>query len=554
MKDNLKQVIKCLNSRLSRQIVGKIFLSIVVIEIIILIPSYFRRQQELLAQLETQSETAVDSLVRVAEEGMTDERSLLASLELFSQDPLVKGFTFYRLDGTLVGQLGEPPRLGVEDIQQRTAGIQGRSWQGDRYDVARVIRKMETPYLLIVRHDSSSVPAELLGFIIRIAGLVLIIAIFVTGATFLVIERYVITPLLQLRDDLTLAGDALSNGQPRPQFSSLTSLKSEPTNELSQTIRSFAQMFERVDAEIKRRQGAEAEVRTKAEELEQTLADLKEAQLRLIQTEKMSSLGQLVAGIAHEINNPATFIQGNLSALQDYFETLLELLNAYEQVESVESPELHELKESLEIEYVLEDIPKSLKSTQSGVTRIASIVESLRNFARLDESERKTVDITQGIKNTISLLRSRLEAAQIQVSQTYESIPMVDCYPGLLNQSVLAILNNAIDALRQRPLPEKTAADATPRQLAVTVGNDSPMAQIKITIADNGPGIPLEVQQKMFDPFFTTKPVGQGTGLGLAIAYQIIVQDHGGQLDCHATPDQGTVFTITLPQSPAQPA
>ncbi|WP_159785928.1 sensor histidine kinase [Sodalinema gerasimenkoae] len=485
---------------------------------------------------------------------MTDERALLASLELFSQDPLVKGFAFYRLDGTLVGRLGEPPELGLADIQQRTAGIQGRSWHGDHYDVARVIRKMEIPYLLIVRHDSSSVPEELLGFIMRIAGLVLIIAIFVTGATFLVIQGYVITPLLQLRDDLTLAGDALSEGQQRPQFASLTLLASEPTNELSQTIRSFSQMFERVDAEIKRRQVAEAQVRAKAAELEQTLADLKEAQLRLIQTEKMSSLGQLVAGIAHELNNPATFIQGNLSALQDYFETLLELLNAYEQVEALESTQLHQLKETLELEYVLEDLPKSLKSTQSGVTRIASIVESLRNFARLDESERKTVDITQGIKNTISLLRSRLEAAQIQVSQTYESIPMVDCYPGLLNQSVLAILNNAIDALRQRPFPEKTAADATPRKLAVTVGNDAPMAQIKITIADNGPGIPPEVQQKMFDPFFTTKPVGQGTGLGLAIAYQIIVQDHGGQLDCHATPDQGTAFTIILPQSPAQPA
>ncbi len=548
MKDNFKQFLKCLNSRLSRQIVGKIFLSIVVIEIIILVPSYFRRQQELLAQLESQSETAVDSLVRVAEDGITNERSLVESLELFSQDPLVKGFTFYRLDGTLVGRLGEPPELGIEDIQDFTAGIQGRSWQGDRYDVARVIRKMEMPYLLIVRHDSSSVPQELLGFIIRIAGLVLIIAVFVTGATFFIIERTVITPLLQLRDDLTLAGDALSDGTARPQFASLMVLDSEPTNELSQTIASFSQMFERVDREIKRRQVAESEVRGKAEELQQTLADLKEAQLRLIQTEKMSSLGQLVAGIAHEINNPATFIQGNLSALQEYFETLLQLLYAYEEVHGGDAPKLQQLKETLEIEYILDDIPQSLKSTQIGVTRIASIVESLRNFARLDESERKTVDITQGVKNTLSFLGSRLEAAQIQVSQTYDSIPKVDCYPGLLNQSVLAIINNAIDALAQRPLPEETGSrtDSTPRQLTVSVSYEAAIAQVRITIADNGPGIPPHIQQKMFDPFFSTKPVGQGTGLGLAIAYQIIVQDHRGQLHCDSTPEQGTAFTITL--------
>ncbi|TVR12372.1 MAG: hypothetical protein EA395_05940 [Phormidium sp. GEM2.Bin31] len=552
MQTNFEQFLKCLNSRLSRQIVNKIFLSIVVIEVIILVPSYFRRQQELLTQLESQSETAVDSLVRVAENGITNERSLVESLEIFSQDPLVKGFAFYHLDGTLVGRSGEPPELGVEDIQDFSAGIQGRSWQGDRYDIARVIRKMETPYLLIVRHDSSSVPEELMGFILRIAGLILIIAIFVTGATFVIIERAVITPLLQLRDDLTLAGDALSDGTPRPQFSSLMVLDSQPRNELKQTIASFSQMFERVDAEIKRRQLAEAELRSKAEELQQTLADLKETQLRLIQSEKMSSLGQLVAGIAHELNNPATFIQGNLSALQEYFETLLQLLKAYEEVDGGDSPELQQVKETLEIEYVLDDIPQSLKSTQIGVSRISSIVESLRNFARLDESERKTVDISQGVKNTISLLRSRLEAAQIQVSPTYESIPKVDCYPGLLNQSVLAIVNNAIDALVQRPLPEETGSrtDSTPRQLTVTVGYEAAIAQVRITIADNGPGVPPHIQQKMFDPFFTTKPVGQGTGLGLAIAYQIIVQDHGGQLDCHSTPEQGTAFTITLPQSP----
>lgn len=550
MKDNLKQFLKCLNSRLSRQIVGKIFLSIVIIEVIILIPSYFRRQRELLGQLETTSETAVDSLVRVAEEGMTDEQELLASLKLFSQDPLIKGFSFYDLEGTLVGTFGELPQLQFENISQWDGGIRGRSWQGDRYDVARVIQKMEIPYLLIVRHDSSSVQRELYHFIARIAGLVLIISVFVTGATFLIIERQVIAPLLQLRDDLTLAGEALSEGTHQPHFSSLNLLKQSKTNELSQTIISFSEMFDRVDAEIKRRETAEANFRSKAIELEQILAELKDAQLRLIQTEKMSSLGQLVAGIAHEINNPVTFIQGNLTALDDYFQAVFEVLNFYEEIEIPQEAQLKDLKETLEFDYILEDIPKSLGSTQVGATRIATIVSALRNFARLDESERKTVDIVEGLKNTIMLLKSRLNAANIQVIENYQTLPELDCYPGRLNQSFLAILNNGIDALTQGTETENSFSKSRQRQLTVTAQFDSALAQVKITIADNGPGISPEVQPRIFDPFFTTKPVGQGTGLGLAIAYQIIVQDHQGDLRCESTPNEGTAFQISLPQNP----
>lgn len=550
MKDNLKQFLKCLNSRLSRQIVGKIFLSIVIIEVIILIPSYFRRQRELLGQLETTSETAVDSLVRVAEEGMTDEQELLASLELFSQDPLIKGFSFYDLEGTLVGTFGELPQLQFENISQWDGGIRGRSWQGDRYDVARVIQKMEIPYLLIVRHDSSSVQRELYHFIARIAGLVLIISLFVTGATFLIIERQVIAPLLQLRDDLTLAGEALSEGTHQPHFSSLNLLKQSKNNELSQTIISFSEMFDRVYAEIKRRETAEANFRSKAIELEKTLAELKDAQLRLIQTEKMSSLGQLVAGIAHEINNPVTFIQGNLTALDDYFQAVFEVLNFYEEIEIPQEAQLKDLKETLEFDYILEDIPKSLESTQVGATRIATIVSALRNFARLDESERKTVDIVEGLKNTIMLLKSRLNAANIQVIEDYQTLPELDCCPGRLNQSFLAILNNGIDALTQGTETDNSCSKSRQRQLTVTAQFDSALAQVKITIADNGPGISPEVQPRIFDPFFTTKPVGQGTGLGLAIAYQIIVQDHQGDLRCESTPNEGTAFQISLPQNP----
>ena len=411
---------------------------------------------------------------------------------------------------------------------------------------------MNQPYLLIVRHDSSSVQRELLEFTARISGLVLLISIVVTGSTFFIIQKQVITPLLQLRDDLNLAGDALSEGQLRPQFVSFNSLNGERNDELYETIISFSRMFDRVDAEIQRRQLAEVELTNKALELERTLAELKDAQLRLIQSEKMSSLGQLVAGIAHEINNPITFIQGNLTALKDYFQDVVEIIETYEHLEASPNPKIEELKDSLDFAYTLDDIPKSIQSTQVGATRIATIVEALRNFARLDESERKIVDSLEGLKNTIMLVESRLDAAKIQVIQDYEALPKLDCYPGLLNQAFLAILNNAIDALGQHCESENTALDApqSGRQLTVTARHDAAIAQIKITIADNGPGMSPEVQRKMFDPFFTTKPVGQGTGLGLAIAYQIIVQDHQGDLRCESTPNQGTAFKISLPQQP----
>ncbi len=552
MKESFKQFFKCLNSRLSHQIVGKIFISIVAIEVVILIPSYLRRQRELLGQLETTSETAIDAIVRVAEAGITEKQELLDSLEIFSQDSLIKGVSFYHIDGNLLGTFGEVPELTFEDMSQLTPGIQQRSWQDDRYDVARVIQKMNQPYLLIVRHDSSSVQRELLEFTARISGLVLLISIVVTGSTFFIIQKQVITPLLQLRDDLNLAGAALSEGQPRPQFVSFNSLNGERNDELDETIISFSRMFDRVDAEIQRRQLAEVKLTNKALELEQTLAELKDAQLRLIQSEKMSSLGQLVAGIAHEINNPITFIQGNLTALKDYFQDVVEIIETYEHLEASPNPKIEELKDSLDFAYTLDDIPKSIQSTQVGATRIATIVEALRNFARLDESERKTVDSLEGLKNTIMLVESRLDTAKIQVLQDYEALPKLDCYPGLLNQAFLAILNNAIDALGQHCESENTALDApqSGRQLTVTARHDAAIAQIKITIADNGPGMSPEVQRKIFDPFFTTKPVGQGTGLGLAIAYQIIVQDHQGDLRCESTPNQGTAFKISLPQQP----
>ena len=552
MKQKFKQFLKCLNSRLSHKIVGKIFVSIVAIEVVILVPSYLRRQRDLLGQLETTSDTAINALVRVAEEGITEKQELLESLAIFTQDPLITGVSFYRIDGTLVETFGEVPDLVFGDISQLSRGIQERSWQGDRYDVARVIRKMNQPYLVIVRHDSSFVQRELLQFTARITGLVLLISIVVTGTTFFIIQQQIITPLLQLRYDLTLAGDTLSQGHSRPQFVSFNSLNNDDWDELSETISSFSQMFDRVDTEIKRRESAEHQSTHKAIELEQALVELKEAQLRLIQTEKMSSLGQLVAGIAHEINNPITFIQGNLTALENYFKDIQEVLDAYEQLEPSSHTPITTLKESLDFAYTLDDIPQSLHSTQVGATRVAAIVQSLRNFARLDESERKTVDILEGLKNTIILLESRLEAGNIKLIQDYETLPKLDCYPGLLNQAFLAILTNAIDALQQAGYPETCPSDTSEscQKLMITGRYEAAIAQIKITITDNGSGMTPEVQRKIFDPFFTTKPVGQGTGLGLAIAYQIIVQDHHGDLRCESTPNQGTTFTISLPQQP----
>ncbi|NJK36366.1 MAG: GAF domain-containing protein [Oscillatoriales cyanobacterium RM2_1_1] len=286
-----------------------------------------------------------------------------------------------------------------------------------------------------------------------------------------------------------------------------------------------------------------------AAQLTATLAELRYTQIQLIQSEKMSSLGQLVAGIAHEINNPITFIAGNLTPAEEYCQDLLQLVALYDQHHPKPHPEIQDFAEKIELGYLAQDVSKLFASMKTGAQRIQQIVQSLRNFSRLDEADLKIADLHEGLDNALLIVQHRLQAKPgtpgIQVSKAYGALPHVECYPGLLNQVFLHLLNNAIDALED--VQRQSAAPFLLPTLKLRTKFDPQSQSVSLTIADNGCGIDPEIQGRIFDPFFTTKPVGQGTGLGLSISYQIIVQQHKGTLTCFSEVGQGTKFEIMLP-------
>lgn len=297
---------------------------------------------------------------------------------------------------------------------------------------------------------------------------------------------------------------------------------------------------------------SEACAREQAQDLHQSLQELKKTQAQLIQTAKMSSLGQLVAGIAHEINNPANFIYGNISHVSDYIQNLLHLLHLYQQHYTPPCSEIQSEIEAIDLEFLIADLPQILVSMKGGVDRIHKIVLSLRNFSRLDEANIKSVDIHEGLKSSLLILNNRLQATtarpQIQVFEEYSNLPLVECYAGELNQVFINLFSNAIDALneynKQRSLDEIFA-----RQLAMTIRTVllEANSRIVIQVRDNGRGMTADVKERIYEPFFTTKPLGEGTGLGLYISYQIIVEKHGGALKCFSEEGQGSEFWIEIP-------
>ncbi|MCU0550177.1 MAG: response regulator [Leptolyngbya sp. Prado105] len=279
-------------------------------------------------------------------------------------------------------------------------------------------------------------------------------------------------------------------------------------------------------------------------ELSETLENLKQTQLHLIQSEKLSALGQLVAGIAHELNNPINFIAANLKPAQDYIRDLILLLDSYREFYPEPHPSIASLLEDIEIDYVKEDLPKLVSSMRLGTDRIYDLALSLRNFSRLDEKGCTTVDIHDGIESTLLILQHRLKAnalcSEIRVIRDYQKPCLVECYPSQLNQVFLNVLGNAIDALE-----ETCIVDSHPT-ITIRTCISAPN-WVSITIADNGFGIPEDIQAKLFESFFTTKPIGKGTGLGLSISQHIITEKHHGKIECFSTVGQGTEFVIQIP-------
>ncbi|NEP79744.1 MAG: PAS domain S-box protein [Okeania sp. SIO3B3] len=290
--------------------------------------------------------------------------------------------------------------------------------------------------------------------------------------------------------------------------------------------------------------------RSKTKELETTLKKLKRTQAQMIQNEKMSSLGQLVAGVAHEINNPVSFIYGNLSHAKEYTQNLFNLIELYQTHYPNPHPEIQEEIEAIELEFLQEDLPKLLNSMNVGTNRIENIVKSLRNFSRLDESGHKKANLHEGIDSTLTILDNRINRRHnlpaIEIVKNYGNLPEVECYPGQLNQVFIHIISNAIDAIEEKDA-KRTIEQIKLEPSLIEISTKIVGKFAQICIRDNGPGISPEVREHLFDPFFTTKDVGKGTGLGLSISYEIVVEKHGGSLKCNSNSGKGTEFVMKIP-------
>ncbi len=301
-----------------------------------------------------------------------------------------------------------------------------------------------------------------------------------------------------------------------------------------------------------------AQLSKKTTELETALRELQQTQAQLIQSEKMSSLGQMVAGVAHEINNPINCVASNLPHAEQYTQDLLKLLQLYARQYPDPPEEIKAQKAAIDLEFIIEDLPKILSAMEQGSERIREIARSLRNFSRLDEAQMKPANIHEGIESTLLILHHRLKPKQefpgIQIIKEYGNLPLVECYAGQLNQVFMNLIGNGIDAIEElitnenevnSPLPITNYQLPTIRICTEVINSD----WVRIRISDSGLGMTEEAQERLFEPFFTTKPVGKGTGLGLSISYKIIVDKHKGDLKCISAPGKGSEFIIEIPIS-----
>jgi signal transduction histidine kinase len=280
-----------------------------------------------------------------------------------------------------------------------------------------------------------------------------------------------------------------------------------------------------------------------AQKMAEMLEQLQRTQTELIQNEKMSSLGRMVAGVAHEINNPVNFIYGNIPYIETYLHDLIRLVQAYQTHTPEPTAEVQKLAEEIDIDFLLRDLPKILKSIEAGAERIHEIVDLLQKFSRNNQASLKTIDFNAALENTLLILHNQI-GNSIEVERSYDQLPPVECYPKPIHQAFLYILTNAIEALNRSSNSPKTLTVQTQYVASETIGD---MGRVRLMIRDNGIGISPEIQPRIFEPFFTTKEVGQGRGLGLTISYQTLVNQHHGRLEVQSNPGQGTEFLMEIP-------
>ncbi len=470
-----------------------------------------------------------------------------------------------------------PDEIDSFAIQQAIQGNSGeglyKNYQG--VPVIGVYRWLEQQdFALFAEIDQQEVfvPATSLAKSTLVVGVASAI-ILALGMLFL--ARRLTHPILEIASTARLVG----NMAQCKNFNLLQPIPVIVDNEIGVLARTFNQMIQQLQYSYwqleEHRHNLEGMVEQRTQELtiqnerlENTLQKLRQTQAQLVQTEKMASLGQLVAGVAHEINNPVNFIQANLEYLEQYTQDLMGLVQLYQKEYPAPKSKVATHLKDIDWDFLQQDLPKVLTSMRVGAERIIDIVSSLRTFSRLDEAQMKKVDLHPGIDSTLLILQNRLRGKSsrlpIQVRKEYGELPRIYCYPGQLNQALMNILSNAIDALEEgmgrwgeremgSNLPIKPTTQTLSRTRVATPPQISICTELRdqnwivIRISDNGGGIPQEIQDKLFDPFFTTKPVGKGTGLGLSISYSIVVERHKGKLFCQSQEGQGTEFVIEIP-------
>lgn len=406
--------------------------------------------------------------------------------------------------------------------------------KGNTYTVAaKVVENFQgKPVAILVRGTPETDLNILLRNSLLLQGIIAILALLIDTGLAIILGKTIANPIKSLQQ----ATKKFSQGdlQSRANISS--------TDEIGELANSFNSMAEKLALREKTN-------KEQMQQLEEALEKLKRNQSHLIQSEKMSALGQMVAGVAHEINNPVSFVYGNIAHTKEYIHDLLKLVELYQQEYPNSTASIQQKIEDIDLEFMQEDLPKMLDSMEIGAERIGEIVKSLRNFSRHDEAEFKAVDIHEGIESTLIILANKLKNNKkklaIKVIKEYEELPLVECYPNQLNQVFMNIINNAIDALEE----------SGKENLQIRIRTQSTAEKtVTIHISDNALGIGEDIIANMFNPFFTTKPIGKGTGLGLSISHQIITEKHKGRINCTSIPGEGTEFTIAIPIQQSSPS
>ncbi|WP_353929148.1 DUF3365 domain-containing protein [Okeanomitos corallinicola TIOX110] len=417
------------------------------------------------------------------------------------------------------------PENAPKEIIDKYGKINGFNWQlGDI--ISTLIIYVPTKDLL--NHQTSMFQVVIFTFI----GLTIVLITLI----YLLFDKLVGKRIDQVSQAMTQA--ALHPGV-------TVRIKDKGRDELGMMAKIYNEMANSLDDAYN---NLENKVAVRTAEIEKTLQELQITQTQLIQAEKMSSLGQLVAGIAHEINNPLSFISGNINHAEMYTQDLLKLIELYQKNYPQADPNIQKYMQKIDLDFIYEDLPSLLNSMKIGSDRIDQIVLNLRNFSRLDQAEMKPVNIHEGIDSTLVILQHRLKSnsnhPDISIIKKYGELPSVECNAGQINQVLMNIISNAIDALNSQS-ENNQKFDFIPKILIETTRINTQFVQINIS--DNGSGMTEKVKSQIFNPFFTTKSIGKGTGLGLSISYKIVVERHQGSICCESELEKGTTFSIQLP-------